>query len=346
MVVAASPLECHDELTPVLAKPSVVMQWMGLDANSDDSVLLAKTLIPSLRFYWRTFKQVKPDVAVLRGMTQPYILLAIPLLILFRVRIVLYTQGAVFRKKVRFGHRVLGNLLRLTGVPWFSPVLARGNTCIKDMQRVPGLEFVPFIKRFSCNESPVPRSDSPPRILAVGKYEPRKNLLLLLEALSSLKDKFDFHLTWAGDCSSESHRAYRDQALALIKDYSLESRVSLLVNVVHSDVDVLYRNADLFILPSESEPASYSQVEAMANGLAVICSSDNGTANYVIDGENGFVIEISPDRLANRISWYLSDPTRLFEHGLNSRKRMSEGAFSSQIAFQKFVRIVSPRMRT
>ena len=45
------------------------------------------------------------------------------------------------------------------------------------------------------------------------------------------------------------------------------------------------------MLPSYGEPAAYSIVEAMANGLAVICSSQNGTRSYIHDGQNGYVFE-------------------------------------------------------
>ena len=52
-----------------------------------------------------------------------------------------------------------------------------------------------------------------------------------------------------------------------------------------------YKRNDVFVLLSEKEQASISQLEAMSYNLAIICSNDNGSAHYVKNSFNGFVIE-------------------------------------------------------
>ena len=52
-----------------------------------------------------------------------------------------------------------------------------------------------------------------------------------------------------------------------------------------------YKNYDLFILPAYNEPAAYSPVEAMANGLPVICSDQNGTKCYIENGKNSYIFK-------------------------------------------------------
>ena len=57
-----------------------------------------------------------------------------------------------------------------------------------------------------------------------------------------------------------------------------------------------YRCADLFVLPSTGEPASISQLEAMAYSLPVVCSDKNGTACVVEDGINGYLFKDNDEK--------------------------------------------------
>ena len=44
-------------------------------------------------------------------------------------------------------------------------------------------------------------------------------------------------------------------------------------------------------MPSYSEPAAYSPVEALANRLPVICSDQCGRKCYIEDGKNGYIFK-------------------------------------------------------
>ena len=64
--------------------------------------------------------------------------------------------------------------------------------------------------------------------------------------------------------------------------------MTLLANLNRQQVAEQYRKADLFVIPSTREPASISQLEAMAFSLPVVCGDKNGTACYVENGVNGW----------------------------------------------------------
>ena len=52
-------------------------------------------------------------------------------------------------------------------------------------------------------------------------------------------------------------------------------------NLNHQETLDKIKDCDIFLLLSDSEPASISNIEAMAFGKPIIIKSGNGTANYL-----------------------------------------------------------------
>jgi glycosyltransferase involved in cell wall biosynthesis len=52
----------------------------------------------------------------------------------------------------------------------------------------------------------------------------------------------------------------------------------------------VYRQADIFVLPSQNEGMSIALLEAMASGLPVVVTDTGGTAELVREGVNGHVV--------------------------------------------------------
>jgi glycosyltransferase involved in cell wall biosynthesis len=79
------------------------------------------------------------------------------------------------------------------------------------------------------------------------------------------------------------------------------------------------RRASVLILPSVCDGFGMVVTEAMAQGLPVICSSNAGASQLVVEGENGFIVPpANPDRLAERIVWCIENAHRLREMGRNA----------------------------
>jgi glycosyltransferase EpsD len=68
------------------------------------------------------------------------------------------------------------------------------------------------------------------------------------------------------------------------------SRVVIHKNVPYAEIQERMKDYDILVLMSDDETCSFSQIEAMSNGLAVIINADNGSANYVVHGVNGFIV--------------------------------------------------------
>ncbi|MFN3590143.1 MAG: glycosyltransferase family 4 protein [Spirosomataceae bacterium] len=80
--------------------------------------------------------------------------------------------------------------------------------------------------------------------------------------------------------------------------------------------------ADVFILPSYSEPWGLVANEAMACSLPVIISERCGCAiDLVKEGENGFVFNpYSEDELVDKMNFFIQNPTKIDEMGQVSHK--------------------------
>ena len=105
----------------------------------------------------------------------------------------------------------------------------------------------------------------------------------------------------------------------------MEEDVSLLKNLNRKQVEEQYRRSDLFVIPSTLEPASISQLEAMAFSLPVVCSDTNGTACYVENGKNGWQFRDNDKAsLLETLEKLLADPAGMERMGADSYRMICE----------------------
>jgi UDP-glucose:(heptosyl)LPS alpha-1,3-glucosyltransferase len=65
-----------------------------------------------------------------------------------------------------------------------------------------------------------------------------------------------------------------------------------------ADVERYYAAADLFALPTRFDPFANATLEAMASGLPVITSAQNGAAEVLTSGIDGLVLQRADDPAA------------------------------------------------
>lgn len=159
-------------------------------------------------------------------------------------------------------------------------------------------------------------------ILYVGRVEINKGLNEILQVFSNFT-LFDFHLTIVGDGT------FMNVLKQQVIEYNLTDKVTYLGYIPFGEKLLgIYRENDLFILPSYSEGLPQVILEAMASGCLVL-STDVGSIPYVIkDNINGFLFKPqNPDSLKNillRISHMDSSfLTLVRQNGLKTAKRYS-----------------------
>lgn len=134
-----------------------------------------------------------------------------------------------------------------------------------------------------------PLPDGALLLCAVGRQVERKGFRWFVDAvMPRLPD--DVHLWLAGD--GPEHGRIR----AAVAAHGLAGRVRLLGRRTDEEIALLYRGADLFVMPNIHVPGDMEgfglvMLEAGANGLPTIAARLEGIADVVTDGENGVLVE-------------------------------------------------------
>lgn len=160
------------------------------------------------------------------------------------------------------------------------------------------------------------------KILTVSKYQPRKNIPLVIEATEQFRKKFpsiDTKLTIIGRLSADPERiSFYNHLRQVIAEKKLESSIRLVTNIPYNQMKYYYIQADIFILPAMSEPLGYAVLEAMASGLPILCSTDVGAASYVVPEVNGYLFApTSASIISNALARFID------EHGIVNNKLLS-----------------------
>jgi glycosyltransferase involved in cell wall biosynthesis len=143
-------------------------------------------------------------------------------------------------------------------------------------------------------------------ILFVGTLQPRKNLINLIKAYSSIHERIKERLVivggsgWLNSGLADTVRNLPDK----VKD-SIEFKGY----VTQAELVNLYREARLFVLPSLHEGFGLIILEAMASGTPVVTSM-RGAIPEFFSGAAEFADPLSPDDIACAIERVLSDKKR------------------------------------
>ena len=111
-------------------------------------------------------------------------------------------------------------------------------------------------------------------LLSVGELNRNKNHQIILRAIAALPSQaIHYAIAGVGPCAAELQ--------SLAEALGIGNRFHLLG--YRKDVEQLYRNADLYLLPSVREGLNVSLMEAMASGLPCVVSNARGNVDLIPD---------------------------------------------------------------
>lgn len=129
----------------------------------------------------------------------------------------------------------------------------------------------------------------------------------------------------------------KDRLQSIARREQVEDRVRLLGRVDDDRLRELYRECDLFVLPSGAEGFGIVYLEALAAGRPVIAGEAGGVPYVIRQGETGWLVPPGrPDALARSIADRLGDPQgslRVADRGRRMvMEEFSHRAFAARVA--------------
>lgn len=167
------------------------------------------------------------------------------------------------------------------------------------------------------------------KLLWVGRFMPRKGLMLVMDVMLKLKDQKHISLTIVGD-GEMTERLYDFITLHQLDNVQLTGKVT------HEEVKELYESHDAFFFTSLRDSCPVQLLEAMAFGLPVITLDLHGQAEIVND-ETGIKVPVNEpgetvEMLSTAIRELSSDENRF------NRMRHSAFDFAGNHTWEKKIR--------
>ena len=304
--------EDHSLLKPHIIKINFISKLISFFIRSKNHLFNYNYGIPSIK-EMVNFISNKYELIIIRD---PISLMGLTYFFLAKLsgtKIIFYFQKEVHNKNsFKIKDIVLRLFIMIFNEKCISPCL--GN--IKYKKLIKKIKYLPFCLPIIIYKKIWFLNDRV-NILTVGKFTNRKNHLLLIRALLMLKVKTNFQTTIVGECTTAEHLIYLKKVKKDVQKSGLN--INILINITPKVIKKLYRKHDLFVLPSVNEPASISNLEAMAHGLPVITTDTNKTSCYTEHGINGFIVKSNNvENLSKKIEFLLNNKTKLKKFGNKS----------------------------
>jgi glycosyltransferase involved in cell wall biosynthesis len=173
----------------------------------------------------------------------------------------------------------------------------------------------------------------PPRPGIIGfagrPNDPRKNLVLLFQALKRLLDQGqNIELRLTGNAPEPLAR--------LAEGLGISGRISWTGWLKDDDLPEFFSRLDVFVIPSFQEGLNIAGLQAMASAVPIVSTRCGGPEDYVIDGKTGTLVSFDARDMASAIAEITGDRNKRELLGGNARRFVEEyyshGRFEASFA--------------
>lgn len=160
----------------------------------------------------------------------------------------------------------------------------------------------------------------------IGRLDPLKGQLFLVNALAKLKEEFShLDLLIVGEKTYNEHDDYVEKLYTTIKKEGLENRVH--IRPFMKDIRYFFESVDRFIMASKAETIGMVTIESMSYGTPVIGTNAGGTPELLGFGAYGDLYE--PENLQDFI--------KVLRNNLNANDNvLIKAKKGKQIALKKY----------
>ncbi|WP_208586128.1 glycosyltransferase family 4 protein [Gracilibacillus suaedae] len=164
------------------------------------------------------------------------------------------------------------------------------------------------------------------KLLQVGDINRNKNQLTTLEVVQKLRDSgYKIELTVVG----------KDKDNFILKELNKHKFVHYISHTTKENLLNIYRQHDIFVLPSLRETFGLVYVEAMSQGLPVIYSKNQGFDGHFKDGTVGHCVDsLNKEEIAHKIMTLIENRKKYFE--TNSKLAHN---FSWELISEKYLKL-------
>lgn len=177
---------------------------------------------------------------------------------------------------------------------------------------------------------------SKPLFMYIGQHTWQKNLKMVIDALEKVKDKgLVFQMLFVGDGPK------RGDMEMMVHDAGLEGYVKFAGKIHDRDVIAkIYLRSSALLFPSLYDTSSLVPREAAACGCPTVFVKGSSTAQG-ISAQNGFLIDNTPESMADTVEFVIKNPEKTRETGEAARKtvyRSWEEAIDA--AYERYVYLI------
>lgn len=324
-----APIEDYSDIEPLVLGFSplyYIIDWFYMNVikrnDPENTAFKINHGFPPLIKIFLLLKREKPDLVIMRDRTF-YSMVVYLFCRIFNYDSILYNQSPLWDNppKKDLMHRIVHKFtpkIRITPVIGFQEEGKRISANSHYVPFIQELRVAPSEKRYF--------RDNQIEIMMIGKFEPRKNHIMLANVIQKLSKIYaGLHLTIIGEASGRLQKEFLAKVEKHISDHHLEHLVSIYTNVSRTDIEEFYKKTDVFVMSSTREMASISQLEAMSYSIPVVISDRNGAAQYVEDGINGYWFhDCDEESLLEKMDLILSDKEKIKSMGKESYRLVQE----------------------
>lgn len=153
-------------------------------------------------------------------------------------------------------------------------------------------------------------------MLFVGQHRWEKNVRLILQALNILKERNrSFKMVFVGEGYASKEMKNISRQFGIADNVTFQGVIS-----DRKAIQAMYAVADLFVFPSIYDNSPLVMQEAAAFNIPSIVVRGSSSAEDILDGINGFLIENEASDLAKKLGELIDQPDRVKMAGEGARK--------------------------